>query len=199
MLSHVWLFVTQWTVALQAPLSMGFSGKNTGLGFHSLLQGIFPTQGLNPGLLHCRQILYPLSHQWSPKMNGISALIKVTPESSLTPSPWWWRWWFSGCLVVKLCLTLMTPWIVPTRLLCPWEFPCRNTGVVSYSLLQGIFTSEGLNLDLMPCRQSLALQADFLSTEPPGKPVIHTPLFFFILFSIMVYNRILNTISCAIQ
>ena len=31
----------------------------------------------------------------------------------------------------------MTPWIVPTRLLCPWEFPCRNTGVVSYSLLQG--------------------------------------------------------------
>ena len=33
-------------------------GKNTGMGFHALLQGIFPTQGLNPGLLHCRQILY---------------------------------------------------------------------------------------------------------------------------------------------
>ena len=33
-------------------------GKNTRVGFHSLLQGIFPTQGLNPGLLHCRQILY---------------------------------------------------------------------------------------------------------------------------------------------
>ena len=32
---------------------------------HSLLQGIFPTQGLNPGLLHCRQILYHLSHQGS--------------------------------------------------------------------------------------------------------------------------------------
>ena len=38
-------------------------GKNTGLGSHSLLQGIFPTQGLNLGLLHCRQILYHLSHQ----------------------------------------------------------------------------------------------------------------------------------------
>ena len=37
-------------------------GKNTGLGSHSLLQGIFPTQGLNPGLLHCRQILYRLRH-----------------------------------------------------------------------------------------------------------------------------------------
>ena len=34
---------------------------------HSFLQGIFPTQGLNPGLLHCRQILYCLSHQGSPK------------------------------------------------------------------------------------------------------------------------------------
>ena len=32
-----------------------------------LLQGIFPTQGSNPGLLHCRQILYHLSHQKSPK------------------------------------------------------------------------------------------------------------------------------------
>ena len=33
-------------------------GKDTGVGCHALLQGIFPTQGLNPGLLHCRQILY---------------------------------------------------------------------------------------------------------------------------------------------
>ena len=33
---------------------------------HSLLQRIFPTQGLNPGLLHCKQIIYRLSHQGSP-------------------------------------------------------------------------------------------------------------------------------------
>ena len=38
-------------------------GKNTGVGCHSLLQGIFPTQGSNPGLPHCRWILYRLSHQ----------------------------------------------------------------------------------------------------------------------------------------
>ena len=37
-------------------------GKNTGVGCHSLLQQIFPTWGWNPGLLHCRQILYHLSH-----------------------------------------------------------------------------------------------------------------------------------------
>ena len=43
-------------------------GKNTGVGCHALLQGIFPTPGLNPGLPHCRQILYWLSHQGSPKI-----------------------------------------------------------------------------------------------------------------------------------
>ena len=38
-------------------------GKNTGMSHHSLLQGIFPTQGSNPGLPHCRWILYCLNHQ----------------------------------------------------------------------------------------------------------------------------------------
>ena len=38
-------------------------GKNTGVSSHALLQGIFLTQGSNPGLLHCRQVLYHLSHQ----------------------------------------------------------------------------------------------------------------------------------------
>ena len=41
-------------------------GKNTGMGYHFLLQGIFPTQGSNLDLLLCRQILYHLSHQGSP-------------------------------------------------------------------------------------------------------------------------------------
>ena len=41
------------------------SGKNTGVDCHSLLQGIFPTQGSVPGFLHCGQILYCLSHQGS--------------------------------------------------------------------------------------------------------------------------------------
>ena len=42
-------------------------GKNTGVGCHSLPQGSFPTQGSNPDLPHCRQILYHLSHQGGPK------------------------------------------------------------------------------------------------------------------------------------
>ena len=40
-----------------------FPGKNTGVGCHFLLQGIFPSQGSKLGLLHCRQTLYRLSHQ----------------------------------------------------------------------------------------------------------------------------------------
>ena len=43
-------------------------GKNTGVGCHSLSQRIFPTEGSNPGLLHCRQILYLLSHQRTPNL-----------------------------------------------------------------------------------------------------------------------------------
>ena len=57
--SHVQLFVTPWTIQ-----SMEFS--RNGVGSHSLLQGIFLTQGPNPGFLHCRWILYQLSYQGSP-------------------------------------------------------------------------------------------------------------------------------------
>ena len=63
MLSLVQLFAIPWTVAHQDPLSRGSPGTNTGMGCHSLLRGIFSTQGLNLGLPHCRQILYHLSHR----------------------------------------------------------------------------------------------------------------------------------------
>ena len=46
------------------------SGKNIGVGCHSLFHGIFPTWGSNQSLLHCRQILYCLSHQEDPKKIG---------------------------------------------------------------------------------------------------------------------------------
>ena len=65
--SHVQLFATPWTVAFQALPSMGFSRKKYWVGCHFFLQDIFPTQGSTPGLLHCRQTPYCLSHQWSPQ------------------------------------------------------------------------------------------------------------------------------------
>ena len=43
----------------------------------------------------------------------------------------------------------------PTRLLCPWDSPGKNTGVNCYVLLQGIFLTQGLNLGLLNCRQIL--------------------------------------------
>ena len=63
--SHVQRFETQWAVACQAPLSMDSPSKNTGVGCHSLFQGIFQTQGSNVGLLHSKQIPYCPVHQGS--------------------------------------------------------------------------------------------------------------------------------------
>ena len=68
LLSHARLFATPWIVACTKLLCpWDFQGKSTGVGCHFLLLGIFPTQGSNRGLLHCRQMLYHLSHQGSPK------------------------------------------------------------------------------------------------------------------------------------
>ena len=61
-LSHVQLFAIPWTIQY-----MDFS-KSECWSSLSLLQGIFPTQGSNPGLPHCRQILYQLSHKGSPRI-----------------------------------------------------------------------------------------------------------------------------------
>ena len=63
-LSRVPLFSNLWTI--YSPWNS--PGQNTGVDSLSLLQGIFPTQGLNPGLLNCRQILYQLSHKGSPRI-----------------------------------------------------------------------------------------------------------------------------------
>ena len=70
--------MTPWTVAHQAP-----PGKSPGVGCHALLQEIFPTQGSNPGLPHCRRILYCLSHQgWF----SISVHYEMITPISLVPS-----------------------------------------------------------------------------------------------------------------
>ena len=67
LLSRVRLFVTPWTVAYQATLSMGFSRQEywNGLPFPS--PGDLPDPGIESGVPHCRQKLYPLSHEGNPK------------------------------------------------------------------------------------------------------------------------------------
>ena len=71
-------------------------GKNTGVGYRFLLQGIFLTQGSNPSLLHCRQTLYCLSHQGTPRCWAPSVHPQQVP-------------WAGGSLHVKH-QALMLPW-----------------------------------------------------------------------------------------
>ena len=73
---------SSWFQGLYSPWN--FLGQNTGVGSLSLLQEIFPTQGSNPCLPHCRKILYQLSHKGSPvKTMGTITLARVG-----VPTPW---------------------------------------------------------------------------------------------------------------
>jgi len=78
-----------WKVAPQAPLSMGFLSKNAGVGCHFLLRGIFPTQGSNQCLLHCRQSLELLLDSLLTELPGKSfSLWQTGPVGHPSDPPW---------------------------------------------------------------------------------------------------------------
>ena len=147
-------------------------GQNTREGSLSLLQGIFPTQGSNPGLSHCRQILYQLSHKGSPRIlewvaypfssgsswSGIElgSLTLQTMDSlptELSGKLHMKRKWKWSCSVVTD--SLWPHGLKPTRLLPPWDSPGKSTGVGCHFLLQGIFQTQGSNPGLPHSRQTL--------------------------------------------
>ena len=97
-LSRFRLFGSPWTVAHQAPLSIEFPSKNTGVGCHFLLQGIFPTQGSNPSFLH-------LFH-W--KADSLPLRHKVTLYSLWLTSNL--RGWYSETSDCFLFLHQFIPW-----------------------------------------------------------------------------------------
>ena len=108
-----------------------------GVGCHPLLQGIFLTQEPNLCLLHRRQILYCLSHQGShmpcseaKKQSKMKKCKSQLMYFSLSAAAAW---------SLQLCLIL----------LCPWDSPGKKTGVGCYALLQGIFSTQGLNSGLL--------------------------------------------------
>ena len=75
------------------------------------------------------------------------------------------------CIMLLFVLSpvwLFVTWTEPTRLLYPWDSPGKNSGVVCHALLQGIFSTQGLNPHLL---HLLHWQACSLPTEPPGKPI----------------------------
>ena len=94
-------------------------GKNTGVGCYALFQGIFPTQGSNPGLPHCRQIPYQLSYQRSAR---ISPYVSDSPYSTLYS---WWVKTSSECEVKGNGAQRTTIWYA---LLLAWwlTFPRKN-------------------------------------------------------------------------
>ena len=75
-LSHVWLFVTPWTIAPQAPLFMGFSRQEYWSGLPFCSPGDLLDQGSIPGLPHCRRVFYHLSHLGSPGTGRLAWLVK---------------------------------------------------------------------------------------------------------------------------
>ena len=80
-LSHVQLFVTQWTIAHQFSWPVELSRQEYWNGSHSLLQDIFLTQGSNTALLHCGQILYHLTipeTQYDIKLVGYLEICKMS-------------------------------------------------------------------------------------------------------------------------
>ena len=85
---YMCVLVTQSCLTLCDPMVCPWNslGKNTGMDCHSLLQGIFPTQGSNPGLLHCRQILYHLRHYGSQCFIHSCVYMSV-PISRFIPPP----------------------------------------------------------------------------------------------------------------
>ena len=114
----------------------GSPGKNTGVGSHSLLQGIFPTQGSNLcllRLLHWQGGSLPLAPPEQPKVKVLVACC--------------------FCLVIQSYPMLWMPWTIAAKLLCPWNSLGKNTELGSHFLLQGIFLTQGLNGDLLHCRQ----------------------------------------------
>ena len=97
-----------------------------------------------------------------------------------------------GGLVTKSYQTLQSYELLPTRLLCPWDFIGKNTGEGCHFLLQKIFPTQGSNPCLLHCWQSPTLQVNSLLTEsqldlPPSFPncylcaatwseILHAPL-----------------------
>ena len=134
-------------------------GQYTEVGSLSLLRGIFPAQGSNPGLLHCRQILYQLNHSGWGKPFLINWHIRIKTGTHILQSE-------------SESHSVVSNSLQPHRLYSPWNFPGQDTGVASVSLLQRIFPTQESNWGLLYCRQilyQLSYQGSPVSCKVPAK------------------------------
>ena len=94
------------------------------------------------------------------------------------------------CVCVQSCLTA-TLWTVAARLLCPWNFPGKNTGAGCHFLLHGVFLTQGLN----PCLICLLhWQADSLSLSHLGSPIVSILIIITIIY-LVVPASVLGTLN----
>ena len=105
-LSHVRLFVNPWTVGHQASLSMEFQGKNTRVGCHALLQGIFPIQGLNLHLLHWQALLTSLFCLLPQPLSALSYTLHLLRVFSFSIPSHYCGGWGLGLISSQLFLGL---------------------------------------------------------------------------------------------
>ena len=135
--------------------------KNTRVGSLSLLQGIFLIQKSNQGLLHCRQILYQLSYQGSPK---IGRYLNCRQTACI-------------CVVSHVHL-FVTSWTIACQALLSMEFSRQEYWSALPFPPPGDLPDPGIKAT---SPVSHALAGGFFTTEPPGKPptkrqVIHKTL-----------------------
>ena len=83
-------------------------GQNTGVGSLSLLQGIFPTQGSNLGLLHCRRIFYHLSHKGSPRIPYLLRPIFISWFIHVIYYVKWYRPLYNFCFYISSLYLVFT-------------------------------------------------------------------------------------------
>ena len=138
-----------------------FPGKNAGVDCHLLFQEIFPTQGLNTGLLHCRQILYHLSHQ------GLSSVDMTISQVH----PCYCRWH---------CCILFSGWVLFLCIYVPHlPYPSVN-GHLSWFHVLAIINSARETIIQKDTRTPKFITALFFST------FFFTPHFFLILIYILL-------------
>ena len=120
-------------------------GQNTGVGSLSLLQGIFPTQGLNPGLPHCKRILYQLSYPYSITLYNISTVccgIFWFVPSHISSKLWalaltcWYLPSFWASLVAQTVKNLLAMWETWVQSL-GWEDPLEKF-IATHSSILGL-------------------------------------------------------------
>ena len=159
-------------------------GKSTGMACHSLLQGIFLTQGSNQGLSHCRQILHHLSHQGSPWQNKVLQ-IQIPPRFELSPVSQWPAVQFYVAIHSSQCkLVFIGFYLHNGKILSIIEFTRFKFKVLYFKVLDFPYPHISLPSFILPLLLPLVL-------EHPHESTAHFRVLLFLLhFTPLLLNNV---------